>query len=757
MQIIKRDGQLAQFDKSKIEHAINNAFIEVDGVLYETDTAQDIADEIEKIAASNEKVTGSPINVEQVQDLVEDFLMRSERRDVARAYIRYRYKREATRKNKLAFIDAIGEKLEARNVQNQNANIDERSFGGRIGEAAGVMTKQYALDYIVSKKSRDNHLNNRIYIHDLDSYAVGMHNCLSVPFDHLLANGFNTRQVDVRPANSVNTAMQLVAVIFQLQSLQQFGGVSATHLDWTMVPYVRKSFWKHYKDGLKYLSHCSDKEIENFIFNPDWEITCDRYVQNKDVYEYAIDMTEKEVHQAVEALYHNLNTLQSRSGNQLPFTSINYGTCTLPEGRLITHQLLMVSIEGLGRLHKTSIFPCGIFQMMKGVNREPGDPNYDLYRLALQSTAKRLYPNYANVDWSGNAGYDRDDPKTYFSTMGCRTTNGFDINAEPGTNPQTKDGRGNICPVTIIMPTLAMEAVAQVKRDNAGSMVPQSIGWRYDQNVKAFLNILDDAIHDAKDMLIERYEYICSQDAASAKFMYENGTMLGYHPEEGIRSALKHGTIVIGQLGLAETLQILIGCDHTDPRGMEVAKKIEQLFKDRCAEFKQNYKLNFGVYYTPAENLCYTAMNKFRAKYGEIKNISDRAYFTNSMHVPVWKEVTPFDKIDIESQLTGYSNAGCITYVELEGAVLKNLDALEQIVNYAMDHDIPYFAVNVPNDTCLECGWTGEIENECPECGSTHIQRLRRVTGYLTGDYKTAFNLGKQAEVEDRFKHSKKL
>ena len=339
----------------------------------------------------------------------------------------------------------------------------------------------------------------------------------------------------------------------------------------------------------------------------------------------------------------------------------------------------------------------------------------------------------------------------------CRTTNGFDINAEPGTNPQTKDGRGNICPVTIIMPTLAMEAIAQVKRDNIGAMVPQSIEWRYDQNVKAFLNILDDAIHDAKDMLIERYEYICSQDAASAKFMYENGTMLGYHPEEGIRSALKHGTIVIGQLGLAETLQILIGCDHTDPRGMEVAKKIEQLFKERCAEFKQNYKLNFGVYYTPAENLCYTAMNKFKAKYGEIKNISDRAYFTNSMHVPVWKEVTPFDKIDIESQLTGYSNAGCITYVELEGAVLKNLDALEQIVNYAMDHDIPYFAVNVPNDTCLECGWTGEIENECPECGSTHIQRLRRVTGYLTGDYKTAFNLGKQAEVEDRFKHSKKL
>lgn len=276
-------------------------------------------------------------------------------------------------------------------------------------------------------------------------------------------------------------------------------------------------------------------------------------------------------------------------------------------------------------------------------------------------------------------------------------------------------------------------------------------------DIETFMKILDEKIHEAKDMLIERFDYICSQSPASAKFMYENGTMIGYHPEEGIRSALKHGTLVIGQLGLAEALQILIGKDHTTPEGMEVAKRIEQLFKDRCAEFKQAYKLNFGVYYTPAENLCYTAMKKFKKDYGEIPNVSDRDYFTNSMHVPVWKEISIFDKINIESQLTGYSSAGCITYVELEGAVLHNLQALEQIVSYAMEKDIPYFALNVPNDLCLNCGWTGEIGNECPECGGTDIQRLRRVTGYLTGDYKTAFNYGKQKEVEQRFKHSKKL
>ena len=607
---------------------------------------------------------------------------------------------------------------------------------------------------------------------DLDSYAAGMHNCLSIPFDDLLAKGFHTRQTDVRPANSINTAMQLVAVIFQLQSLQQFGGVSATHLDWTMVPYVKKSFFKHYiqrylEDQKEFL----DLDIEDMIFSDydetiigengkkyvisrnkfdDW---CDEhrdemlerlgltkedfYFDNKEklnpvYYQSAKKNTLIELKQAVEGMYHNLNTLQSRSGNQLPFTSINYGTCTSPEGRVVIKSLIQGSIKGVGKFYKTPIFPCGIFQYMKGVNDKPGTPNYDLYRMALQSTAKRLYPNYANVDWSGNAGYDRNDPCTYFSTMGCRTSNGLDINGLG----QRKDGRGNICPVTIIMPTLAMEA---------------------DRDVEKFMKLLDKKIGEAKDMLIERFEWICSQSPKSADFMYTNGTMAGYIPEEGIRSALKHGTIVIGQLGLAETLQLLIGKNQLTDEGMALAKRIEQLFKDRCAQFKQEYKLNFGVYYTPAENLCYTALKKFRDKYGVIENVSDREYFTNSIHVPVWEKVTPFEKIDIESQLTGYSNAGCITYVELPSTVLHNIEALETIVNYAMDHDIPYFAVNTPNDLCDDCGYQGEIGETCPQCGGTNIKRLRRVTGYLTGDYKTAFNLGKQEEVSYRYKHSNKL
>ena len=736
MKIIKRDGRQVNFNPHKIEKAILKSFEAVDGEIseYAQIKAENIAVYIENLATARKQ----PFTVEEIQDLVENGLMSTKRKDVARAYIKYRNERDIVRTQKSSLRKKVKEKLAASNVQNQNANVDEHSFGGRIGEASGEVMRDVALHDVVSEMAKENHFGNMVYIHDLDSYAVGMHNCLTIPFDELLANGFNTRQTDVRPANSINTAFQLVAVLFQLQSLQQFGGVAASHLDWTMVPYVRKSFKKHLKNGFKYIAR-GDADILAVV-ESEKEIGFD-YPGLKEnypkTYEYAYDMTLKETQQAVEGMYHNLNTLQSRSGNQLPFTSINYGTCTLPEGRMVIKALLEGSIKGVGKFRKTSIFPCGIFQCMKGVNRAEGDPNYDLFKLALESTATRLYPNYANVDWSGNAGYDVNDPATYFATMGCRTANGWDINGLG----QRKDGRGNICPVTIIMPTLAMMAKGAFMNE-------------YDDNiVDVFFELLDKKIHEAKDMLIERFDYICSQDASSAKFMYENNVMAGYVSEEGIRSALKHGTLALGQLGLAETLQILIGEDHTTEKGMELAKKIEQLFKDRCAEFKNEYKLNFGVYFTPAENLCYTAMKKFKDKYGIIPGVSDKDFFTNSMHVPVWKEMSPFEKIDIESQLTGYSSAGCITYVELEGGIKHNIDALETIVSYAMDKDIPYFAVNVPNDTCMSCGFTDEINDTCPMCEGEEIQRLRRVTGYLTGNYTTAFNKGKQQEVEYRVKH----
>ena len=737
--VIKRDGKQEVYNREKAHKAVGQAFSSC-----KQECTPKFLELLDEDLAKFEESAEGTASIEDIQDVIEKFLIKKNKCEVAKAFILYRDKRTRVREQKSKIMKGIKEKLEAKNVQNQNANLDEKSFGGRVGEATRVITKDFALWNCMSEMARNNHLNNEIYIHDLDSYATGMHNCLTIPFDDLLDKGFNTRQTDVRPASSVNTAMQLVAVIFQLQSLQQFGGVSASHLDWTMVPYVRMSFYKHFRDGAKYIDEKdidtkTREELKNLSINDQFYATC-----TAKVYNYAMDMLKKEIHQAVEGMYHNLNTLQSRSGNQLPFTSINYGTCTSDEGRMVTKALLEVSIEGLGKFGRTSIFPCGIFQCMKGVNREPGSPNYDLFRLALKSTAQRIYPNYCNCDTTMNAGWDRNNPLTYYATMGCRTVNGFDINGLG----QQKDGRGNICPVTIILPTIAMEAKEKCIAET-NNMYTDEMLKRY------FIEMMKTKLEEAKDMLIERFNWICKQPMESAKFMYENNTMAGYIPEEGIVSALKHGTLTIGLLGMNETAHALFGCDHFVGIGKELTDELVNLYGDTCKKYKEEYKLNFGVYFTPAENLCYTALKNFRKKYGIIEGVSDRDYFTNSIHVPVWKEMDPFQKIDIESQWANKGNAGTITYVELPSTVKHNIDALETLVNYAMDKDIPYFAVNLPLDCCEDCGYQDEMGEKCPKCGSENITRLRRVTGYLTGNYTTAFNKGKIAETKDRVKHIK--
>ena len=395
--VIKRDGSKVDYDIDKISKAIQNVNSRTNEISNED------LDKLLTIIQNKINKLKEPIKVEDIQDIVEDSLMKSHFYKSAKSYILYRDERTRIRRSKTKLLKEIAEKINATNIVNQNANVDEVSFGGRKGEADSLLMKDYALNFCMSEMSKSNHLKNERYIHDLDAYAVGMHNCLSIPFDTLLAKGFNTRQTDVRPANSINTAFQLLAVIFQLQSLQQFGGVSATHLDWTMVPYVRKSFYKHYKEGLQWIEHTSEESIELSMDTP-----INDYTKGK-VYDYALAQTQKELDQAVEGMYHNLNTLQSRSGNQLPFTSINYGTCTLKEGQMVIESLLRGSIKGVGKTHKTPIFPCGIFQYMKGVNDRPGTPNYYLYKLALESTSKRLYPNYCNVDWSVQHSWEEDD------------------------------------------------------------------------------------------------------------------------------------------------------------------------------------------------------------------------------------------------------------------------------------------------------------------------------------------------------------
>lgn len=424
MVVDKRDGRQQEFDQKKIVDAMVKAYEAERGEVDEEfkQFAEQVAESVEKLVKASWEVKDHKVlSVEDIQDVIENKLMASRYKDVAKKYILYRNKRTRSREYNADFMKEVTRKLEANDVENQNANMDEHSFGGRRGGTESVLMKKYALDYLVSDIARKKHLDNEIYIHDLDHFASGDHNCLSVPIDDLLANGFKTRQTDMRPAGSISTAMHLLAVIFQCQSLEQFGGVSATHLDWSMVPYVRKSFYKHFKDGCRYiLNQEIDFEKDNEDFNVVEELISSPLYTDYDVsvYKYALDMTEKETRQAVEAMLHNLNSLQSRSGSQLPFSSVNYGTCALPEGRMVTRNILEVSMEGLGKFHRTSIFPCQIFQCMKGVNRKEGDPNYDLFKLALKCTALRLYPNYCNVDWSGNAGYDPNDPRTYMSTMG---------------------------------------------------------------------------------------------------------------------------------------------------------------------------------------------------------------------------------------------------------------------------------------------------------------------------------------------------
>lgn len=878
MNVIKRDGEIQNFSVSKIVRAMNKAFVAVTGDMMDKEFELKVTEYFTKFGNKSDKT----VQVDLIHDEVEKYLFKKNLA-VGKAYHDKRKERDDERQMSSAFTQEVMKKYNGSAIENQNANIDEMSFGGRKGEAESTTAKAFALRKM-PKKFRKNHEGNMVYQHDLDSWLVSMHNCLTEPFDKMLANGVHTRQVDIRPANSVNTACQLVAVYFQLQSLQQFGGVSGSHLDWTMVPYIRKSMMKHYiKAWLRDTPEYDDLNILDMYFDyyteiiyedendcikverNRWEDWVDEHKEmffsttglaeedfilefdsnkfDKKYFNCALADTISEIKQAVEGLYHNLNSLQSRSGNQLPFTSINYGTCTSVEGRLMIKALLDASLKGTGKFGKTSIFPCGIFQYKKGVNAEPGTPNYDLKRLAIKSTAKRLYPNYANCDWSNQIAQVKQDRKVkeevirslsekemdalfimctsrcktdknnkyisklaedlyinfyrdghweideierpieMFSTMGCRTANGYDINfretyeaniksvIETGElkykdllSGAQKDGRGNICPATIILPTLAMMARLEVEKMDDG-VDEQTKELR---RVEIFMDLLAEKMDDTKDSLIDRFNRICSQPAASAKFMYENGTMAGYAAEEGIVSAIKHGTLAIGQLGLAETLEILIGCDHTTDKGMKLAKRIESFYNSVCNEYKEKYHLNFGVYFTPAENLCFTAFKKWKAQYGDYLNVTyymelnpetgeyekhDKLYFTNSMHVPVYKQMSPFKKIEVESQLTGYSNAGCITYVEVDHAAIDNVDALEKLIDHGMEHDIPYEAINTPSDTCLDCGYQGHIGDRCPKCGSTKIERLARVTGYLTGHYPAAFNKGKVAEKEDRKVH----
>ena len=738
MEIIKRDGRRMPFNQNKIIDAVLAAFKEVDGEItdYAYEKAGNIADYVQDYC----KQSDHELTVEEIQDMVEKGLSSTKRKDIAKVYILYREKRRIEREKQSKIVRAVLRRNTASDVENSNANVDERSFSGREKEASSDIQKIIALDYTLSKEISDAHKSMLLYQHDLEKTNIGQHNCLNIDFKKLFAEGFTTRNGDIRPPSTFATACQLMAVIFQCQSQVQFGGVGSVHADLDLAPFVRKSFIKHFKN---YFSDVQDYTQEQIIKleKKYKEISLDNEKIQKEepeAYNFAVKQLEREGRQSAEALFHNLNTLESRAGSQVPFTSLNYGRDLSTEGKLVQKWLLNASINGIGKHHLTPIFPISIYQYKSGENAEPGTSGYELKQLAIDSLSKRIYPNFVNCDWS-QANEDPNDPDTWFSTMGCRTM----LNTDRWLGKATRVGRGNLVPNTMILPKLGLDYGIALKK-------------RTEPDLEGFWNAFENLLQLCEKGLLERYSIMVKQAPEVAPFMYRNGTMLdGQNCKIDTYEALRHQTLAMGYIGIAETMTALFGKNHAEDEEVHAfALKVVKRINEYAKEASERNELNFSCYATPAEGLCGKAIVELRKQYGIVPGVTDREFLTNSHHVPVWMNVDIFEKLEIEAPFCKYPTGGNITYIELDTTFVKNKKAIEQIIDYAFKKlDIPYLAINFPIDSCLDCGYQGEFNDACPECKSKNIQQLRRVTGYLTTDWHK-FNAAKQAEVQARVKHS---
>ena len=732
MHVIKRDGTRVLFDPNKIVRAINKAMVSAYGSVYESDTAEEIADLIGS--------RGVDMSVEQIQDLVESYLMKSEYPEVAKSYIIYRDQRSKERMRQSKLLKAVMRRTEATAVENSNANVDEKSFSGREKEASADIQKIIALDYTLSPEISQAHKNMLLYQHDMEKTNIGEHNCLFVDFKKVFEDGFVTRNGDVRSPGSFSSACQQTAVVFQCQSQVQFGGVGTVHIDYDLAPYVKKSFRKKIAQYYTDVEGLTEEDAE-IVIKAEFEpcVIDNEKIKNTPAYKFAMKQIERDGFQAAEAMFHNLNTLESRAGSQVPFTSINFGRDMSTEGRFVSRNMLKASLAGIGKHHLTPIFPISIFQYKQGCNANPEDPNYDLKQLAIESLSKRIYPNFVNCDYS-QAGEDPNDPDTFFATMGCRTMLGYDRHSDSFN----RVGRGNLCPNTMILPKLGIEYGI-------------CLGKRKEPDLEGFWSAFEDLLMLCEQGLLERFDIMVNQPPEAGPFMYQNGTMKDAQEcRMSNYEALKHGTLAMGYIGIAEMCQALFGKSHAEDKEVHAfALKVVKRINEYAKEASDRHDLNFSCYATPAEGLCHTAAKALRKQYGIIPNVTDHEFLTNSHHVPVWHEIGIFEKLEIESPFCKYPTGGCITYVELDSTFVKNTKAIEQIIDYAFKKlDIPYLAFNFPIDSCLDCGYQAEFNDACPECGSHNIQQLRRVTGYLTTDYRH-FNKGKQSEVEHRVKHSK--
>ena len=731
--VVKRDGRIVGFNEQKIMAAIRKAMLH-------TDKGEDEG-LIEKVADHVSYKGKAQMTVEAIQDMVEVELMKSSRKDVAQKYIQYRNQRSIARKAKTRdiFLDIVN--IKSNDITRENANMNADTPAGMMMKFASETTKPFVDDYLLSEDVREAVQQNYIHIHDKDYYPTKSLTCVQHPLDVILKNGFVAGHGSSRPAKRIETAAVLACISLETCQNEMHGGQAIPAFDFYLAPYVRLS----YKEEVKNLEQLYNKNFEKLYDAPidDYlKKSLDGLEGEERVKQHAINKTVNRVHQAMEAFIHNMNTIHSRGGNQVVFSSINYGTDTSSEGRCIMRELLESTYEGVGN-GETAIFPIQIWKKKRGVNYLPEDRNYDLYQLACKVTARRFFPNFLNLDatFNQNENWRADDPERYkweIATMGCRTRV-----FENRFGPKTSVARGNLSFTTINIVKLAIECRNIQDKE---------------QRINTFFAKLDNILEIAAKQLDERFQFqktaFAKQFPLLMRYLWIDADKL--NPDDTIESVINQGTLGIGFIGLAECLKALVGKHHgEDKAAQELGLKIVTYMRDRANDFSERYQHNYSILATPAEGLSGKFTKKDRKEFGIIEGVTDRDYYTNSNHVPVYYKCSALHKAQVEAPYHDLTRGGHIFYVEIDGDATHNPQVIMSVVDMMDKFNMGYGSVNHNRNRCLDCGYENADPNleVCPKCGSKHIDKLQRITGYLVGTT-DRWNHAKLAELNDRVTHT---
>jgi len=759
MQVIKRDGRVSDFNEERIIKAITLAMSNTAAGV-DIDLATKITDSVK-----NQLKDKIQVSVYEIQDLVEKKLMGSSRKDVAQAYITYRYNRDVARKakSKDMFLEIIETK--SNDITRENANMNADTPAGMMMKFASETTKPFVDDFLLSTEARDAVKQGYIHVHDKDYYPTKSLTCIQHPLDKILKNGFRAGHGSSRPAKRIETASIIACISLETVQNEMHGGQAIPAFDFYLAPYVRSTYIEEVKKIEKVLdmdlSKLYDYKIKDYIPAETKDLTGDKkYLQ------LAINNTVNRVHQSMEAFIHNMNTIHSRGGNQVVFSSINYGTDTSAEGRCIIREMLLSTERGVGN-GETPIFPIQIWKKKRGVNYLPEDKNYDLYKLACRVTAKRFFPNFLNLDATFNRHekWKADDPNRYYyevATMGCRTRVFANRHGE-----DTSVGRGNLSFTTVNLVRLAIESAKEAQENlrmnfELGRGSEEFMTEKYNREVKKiFLNKLEKYTDIAARQLYDRYRFQCTAVAKQFPLLmsglWQDSENL--KPTDKVESVLKHGTLSIGFIGLAECLTVLTGKHHAESeKSQKLGIEIITQMKEACDRYSDRYDLNYSLLATPAEGLSGKFTKVDRKDFGTILGVTDKDYYTNSNHVPVWYKCTAEHKAKIEAPYHALTNAGHIFYIELDGDATHNPDSVEAVVDLMDKYNMGYGSINHTRSRCLDCGFENADADlkECPMCHGKNIDTIQRITGYLVGTT-SRWNSGKLAELKDRVTHDNKM